>query len=75
MGCAGYGRAVPRKIRELIADLKKAGFVNRGGKGAYRNFEKEGCTTVTISGKEGVDAHRYQERDVQKALNQAQKQI
>jgi predicted RNA binding protein YcfA (HicA-like mRNA interferase family) len=29
---------VPRKIRDLIADLEAAGFVNRGGKGSHRNF-------------------------------------
>ena len=29
---------MPRKIRELIADLEAAGFTNRGGKGSHRNF-------------------------------------
>jgi hypothetical protein len=29
---------MPRKVRQLIADLEKAGFVNRGGKGSHRNF-------------------------------------
>ena len=29
---------MPKKIRELIRDLKKAGFVDRGGKGSHRNF-------------------------------------
>jgi predicted RNA binding protein YcfA (HicA-like mRNA interferase family) len=29
---------VPPKIRELIADLEKAGFVDRGGKGSHRNY-------------------------------------
>lgn len=29
---------MPRKIRELIADLEKAGFENQGGKGSHRNF-------------------------------------
>jgi len=29
---------MPRKIRELMADLEKNGFVNRGGKGSHRNF-------------------------------------
>jgi predicted HicB family RNase H-like nuclease len=29
---------MPRRIRQLIADLEKAGFVNRGGKGSHRNF-------------------------------------
>jgi len=29
---------MPRKIRELIEDLKRAGFIDRGGKGSHRNF-------------------------------------
>jgi hypothetical protein len=27
---------MPRKIRELIRDLERAGFVNRGGRGDHR---------------------------------------
>jgi predicted RNA binding protein YcfA (HicA-like mRNA interferase family) len=34
---------MPRKIRELIADLEKAGFINRGGKGSHRNFAHPDC--------------------------------
>jgi hypothetical protein len=29
---------MPRKIRQLIAELEAWGFVNRGGKGSHRNF-------------------------------------
>jgi predicted RNA binding protein YcfA (HicA-like mRNA interferase family) len=29
---------VPPKLRDLVAELEKAGFVNRGGKGTHRNF-------------------------------------
>lgn len=29
---------MPPKIRDLIAELERAGFVNRGGKGNHRNF-------------------------------------
>jgi hypothetical protein len=29
---------MPPKIRELIAKLERAGFVNRGGHGSHRNF-------------------------------------
>ncbi|MEM9479727.1 MAG: type II toxin-antitoxin system HicA family toxin [Verrucomicrobiota bacterium] len=61
---------MPRKIRELIADLERAGFVNRGGKGSHRNFTK-GNVRVTLSGKPGGDARTYQERDVQTALRKA----
>ena len=32
------GALVPRKARELIAELTRAGFVDCGGKGSHRNF-------------------------------------
>jgi predicted RNA binding protein YcfA (HicA-like mRNA interferase family) len=57
-----------RKIRELIRDLEKAGFVNRGGKGSHRNFWHIRGIRVTISGKLGNDAKPYQEREVQRVI-------
>ena len=42
---------MPRKIRELIRDLKRAGIVNRGGRGDHRNFEHPRGQRVTVSGK------------------------
>ena len=33
-----FAQAMPRKVRQLIRDLERAGFVNRGGKGNHRNF-------------------------------------
>jgi predicted RNA binding protein YcfA (HicA-like mRNA interferase family) len=60
---------MPRKIRELISDLEKAGFINKGGKGSHRNFKKEGHPSVTISGKLGSDAKPYQEKELKKAIN------
>jgi predicted RNA binding protein YcfA (HicA-like mRNA interferase family) len=59
---------MPRKIRQLIADLERAGFVNRGGKGSHRNFAHPKGLRVTLSGKPGDDAHHYQENQVRKAL-------
>jgi predicted RNA binding protein YcfA (HicA-like mRNA interferase family) len=59
---------MPRKVRQLIADLEKAGFVNRGGKGSHRNFTHPKGLRVTISGGGGDDARHYQERDVRRAL-------
>ena len=59
---------MPKKIRELIKELEQAGFVNRGGKGSHRNFIYEGRFKITISGKLGDDAKKYQERAVKKAL-------
>ena len=63
---------MPRKIRELIAELESAGFVNRGGKGSHRNFVHPSVAKpVTISGKDGDDAKKYQERAVKKAIEES----
>ncbi len=65
---------MPRKIRELIADLQLAGFVDRGGKGSHRNFVHPRVTKpVTLSGKLGDDAKHYQERAVQSAIEESKK--
>lgn len=63
---------MPKKVRELIRDLERAGFVNRGGKGSHRNYLHSRGVRITISGGPGADAKRYQERDVEKALREAQ---
>ena len=55
---------MPRKIRDLIADLNRAGFVNRGGKGSHKNFLHPAGARVTVSGRESDDAKPYQEREV-----------
>jgi predicted RNA binding protein YcfA (HicA-like mRNA interferase family) len=55
---------VPRRIRELVADLIRAGFVDRGGKGSHRNFLHPKGIRVTLSGRAGDDAKRYQEQEV-----------
>jgi predicted RNA binding protein YcfA (HicA-like mRNA interferase family) len=60
---------MPRKLRQLMADLEKAGFVNRGGKGSHRNFTHPKELRVTVSGGAGDDAKHYQERDVRRALD------
>lgn len=53
---------MPPKIRQLIKDLKKNGFMNRGGKGSHRNFEHFSGFRVTISGNPGDDAMKYQKK-------------
>jgi predicted RNA binding protein YcfA (HicA-like mRNA interferase family) len=64
---------MPRKIRHLIADLERAGFVDRGGKGSHRVYTHPKVRqAITISGKPGDDAKHYQERDVQKAIRESQ---
>ena len=59
---------MPRKVRQLIADLEQAGFENRGGKGSHRNFMHPKGQRVTLSGGVGDDAKHYQERDVKRAV-------
>jgi predicted RNA binding protein YcfA (HicA-like mRNA interferase family) len=60
---------MPRKVRQLIADLERVGFVNRGGKGSHRNFTHPKGLRVTVSGQAGDDARHYQERDVRRVLD------
>lgn len=62
---------MPRKIRELIRDLEKAGFVNRGGRGSHRNFEHPSGVRTTLSGKTGNDAKPYQEREVKQVIEES----
>ena len=59
---------MPRKVRELIRDLVRAGFANRGGKGSHRNFIHPSGAHVTLSGKEGDDARPYQEKQVTREI-------
>ena len=64
---------MPKKIRELIAMLEKAGFANRGGKGSHRNFLHRSGLKVTISGKLGSDALKYQENEVKSKIAEVKK--
>ena len=63
---------MPPKVRELVEELARAGFVNRGGKGSHRNFAhpKVG-KPVTISGNSGDDAKQYQVRAVRQAIEES----
>jgi predicted RNA binding protein YcfA (HicA-like mRNA interferase family) len=69
---APYGTGVPPKVRDLIADLRAAGFVDRGGKGSHRNFAHlETRLRVTISGAPGDDAKPYQIHAVRRAIEES----
>jgi predicted RNA binding protein YcfA (HicA-like mRNA interferase family) len=63
---------MPPKIRELIRDLERAGFVSRGGKGSHRNYEHPKGSRITISGQLGDDAKSYQVREVRKKIQESQ---
>ncbi len=60
---------MPRKLRQLIAELERVGFVNRGGKGSHRNFMHPNGERLTLSGHPRDDVKPYQERDVRKAID------
>ncbi len=65
---------MPPKIKQLLKDLERTGFVNRRGKDSHRNFvHPKVPKPVTISGKVGDDALHYQERDVEKAIEESKK--
>jgi predicted RNA binding protein YcfA (HicA-like mRNA interferase family) len=61
---------MPRKIRELIQDLRDAGFYEIiGGKGSHRKFtHTRYAGAVTLSGTPGDDAKPYQEKQVRQAI-------
>ncbi len=62
-----------KKIKDLIRELEKAGFVNRGGKASHRNFIHSKGIVITISGKPGDDAKPYQEKQVKLKIQELKK--
>jgi predicted RNA binding protein YcfA (HicA-like mRNA interferase family) len=63
---------MPRKIRDLIRELEAAGFSNRGGKGSHRKFVHPRVSRpVVIAGKLGDDAQQYQEKAIQRAIEES----
>jgi predicted RNA binding protein YcfA (HicA-like mRNA interferase family) len=61
---------MPRKIKQIIKELEKEGFSNRGGKGSHRNFFHEKEVDPTISGKLNDDAKPYQEKLVRQKIEE-----
>ena len=61
---------MPRKIRELEADLMRAGFKKKSGKGSHRKFVC-GRVKVNLSGQSGNDAQEYQEQQVAAAIRKS----
>lgn len=63
---------MPPKVRELIASLEKAGFINRGGRGSHRNYVHPNVQKpITVPGKPGEDAKQYLIKAVQRAIDEA----
>jgi predicted RNA binding protein YcfA (HicA-like mRNA interferase family) len=63
---------MPKKIRELKAMLRRAGFYSRPGKGSHTKWYhlKLQREPVVLAGQEGQDAKRYMEVLVEKAIEQ-----
>ena len=64
---------MPRKIRELIKELKNSGFceIESAGKGSHRKYVHplfQGA--VTLSGKAGDSSKHYQEKQVRQAIEE-----
>jgi predicted RNA binding protein YcfA (HicA-like mRNA interferase family) len=60
---------MPKKIRELKKALRDAGFEQKKGKGSHTNWvHPKYSGKVTLSGKDGNDAKRYQEKEIQDAI-------
>ena len=71
-----HGRLIispmPRKIRQLKADLRRAGFViepmrDKGSHVLWVHRSHPGVS-VNLAGHDGDDAHHYQEREVREAI-------
>ena len=64
---------MPKKVRELKAMLRKAGFYSKPGKGSHTVWWHPILSAkFTMAGGDGDDAEPYQERQVQKILRQVQ---
>jgi predicted RNA binding protein YcfA (HicA-like mRNA interferase family) len=63
---------MPRKIRQLIADLESVGFARvPGGKGSHRKFQHARLSgSIILSGQDGDDAHHYQEKQIRNAIRE-----
>ncbi|MCH2516885.1 MAG: type II toxin-antitoxin system HicA family toxin [Dehalococcoidia bacterium] len=63
---------MPPKIRDLIADLELARFVNRGCRGSHRKFiHPNVIKPITILDNLGDDAKQYQVRAVRLAIEES----
>lgn len=62
---------MPKKIRELKQVLRKAGFTEIVGKGSHTNWTHPYYIgKLTVSGQDSADAKRYQEKDVNLAVQE-----
>jgi predicted RNA binding protein YcfA (HicA-like mRNA interferase family) len=68
-------RSMPRKIRELKAQIAREGFVYlpKRGKGSHERWRHPLLEkTLTVSGKDGDDVPRYLEKQLGQLLTKLQ---
>lgn len=64
---------MPRKIRELKADLRRAGITMRPGTGSHTGWKHPLVRgKLTLAGRDGDDAQDYQEEQVRAMLDKVQ---
>ena len=61
---------MPRKLRELRADLRRAGFVMDHQTGSHQVWKHTLVPGIgaNLAGKDGADAKSYQESEVRQAI-------
>ncbi len=65
---------MPKKVSELKQMLRKAGFIQKPGKGSHTNWVHHLYSgKVTVSGKDSADAKLYQEKEVKQAIKEVLK--
>ena len=67
---------MPRKIRELKAQIMREGFIHlpKRGKGSHERWRNDLLgKTLTIPGKDGDDVPRYLEKQLQELLIELKK--
>ena len=64
---------MPRKVRQLRADLRRAGWDVDRQTGSHQIWKHPLVpgVEVNLAGQDGADAYRYQERDVREAVRLA----
>jgi predicted RNA binding protein YcfA (HicA-like mRNA interferase family) len=67
---------MPRKLRQLRADLRKAGWYIDHQTGSHQRWKHLLLPSddVTLAGSDGSDAKPYQERDVREAVKRVHAQ-
>jgi predicted RNA binding protein YcfA (HicA-like mRNA interferase family) len=67
---------MPKKIRELKQILRKSGFTEIAEKGSHTNWTHPNYVgKLTISGQDSADAKRYQEKNVNLAIQEISEAI